>query len=153
VISAWFHKNRRCAVPLPAELHATLQGAFTWRNQCHDRAILQGVIQNENRFSPYFIYFLFLMQFGLWRAAGFASSPIHLFNCLLSPRLLSSCQSPVPCVLLQIAWSREATAVCPPRSAQLSRQWLENARSQAQCRQVPSSRYHSDRYSHRFYCA
>jgi len=27
-------------IPKP---HATLQGAFTWRNQCHDRAILQGV--------------------------------------------------------------------------------------------------------------
>jgi len=25
------------------ELHATLQGAVTWRNQCHDRATLQGV--------------------------------------------------------------------------------------------------------------
>jgi len=26
------------------EPHATLQGAVTWRNQCHDRATLQGVI-------------------------------------------------------------------------------------------------------------
>jgi len=25
------------------EQHATLQGAVTWRNQCHDRATLQGV--------------------------------------------------------------------------------------------------------------
>jgi len=25
------------------EPHATLQGAATWRNQCHDRATLQGV--------------------------------------------------------------------------------------------------------------
>jgi len=25
------------------ELHATLQGAVTWRNQCHDRARFQGV--------------------------------------------------------------------------------------------------------------
>jgi len=25
------------------ERHATLQGAVTWRNQCHDRATLQGV--------------------------------------------------------------------------------------------------------------
>jgi len=25
------------------ESHATLQGAVTWRNQCHDRAILQAV--------------------------------------------------------------------------------------------------------------
>jgi len=28
-------------IPKP---HATLQGAVTWRNQCHDRATLQGVI-------------------------------------------------------------------------------------------------------------
>jgi len=26
------------------EPHATLQGAVTWRNQCHDRATLHGVI-------------------------------------------------------------------------------------------------------------
>ena len=26
------------------EPHATLQGVVTWRNQCHDRATLQGVI-------------------------------------------------------------------------------------------------------------
>jgi len=25
------------------EPHATLQGAVTWRNQCHDRATLEGV--------------------------------------------------------------------------------------------------------------
>ena len=30
------------AVTIP-EPHATLQGAVTWRNQCHDRATLQGV--------------------------------------------------------------------------------------------------------------
>jgi len=34
----------------------------------------------ENRFSPYFILFCFLMQFGLWRAAAFVLSPIHLFE-------------------------------------------------------------------------
>jgi len=50
------------------EPHATLQGAVTWRNQCHDRATLQGVR------IPYAIlkivlrhiyFFLFLMQFKL----------------------------------------------------------------------------------------
>jgi len=30
-------------VTIPEEPHATLQGAVIWRNQCHDRAILQGV--------------------------------------------------------------------------------------------------------------
>jgi len=40
----------RCRVLPPGEFtvmipepHATLQGAVTWRNQCHDRATLQGV--------------------------------------------------------------------------------------------------------------
>ena len=32
------------------------------------------------RFSTYFIFFMFLMQFRLWRAATFVSSPIHLFQ-------------------------------------------------------------------------
>jgi len=59
---------------------ATLQGAVTWRNQCRDRAVLQGVripsaILNVV-FLPYF--FLFLMQFRLWQAAAYVSSPIHL---------------------------------------------------------------------------
>jgi len=37
------------------EPYATLQGAVTWRNQCRDRATLH----IENRFSPYFIFFVF----------------------------------------------------------------------------------------------
>jgi len=40
------------------EPHATLQGAVTWRNQCHDRATLQGVrisSANWKLFLPYFI--------------------------------------------------------------------------------------------------
>jgi len=45
------------------EPHATLQGAVTWRNQCHNRVTLQGVrIPSaiiENGFSPYFIFFCF----------------------------------------------------------------------------------------------
>ena len=64
--------------------HATLQGGVTWRNQCHDRATLQGVIIRSAIlkivFRHYFIFFGFLMQFGLWRAAAFVSSPIHLFD-------------------------------------------------------------------------
>ena len=65
------------------EPHVTLQGAVTWRNQCHDRATLQGV-----RFPSailkivfrHFYFFSFLMQFRLRRAAAFVSSPIHLFT-------------------------------------------------------------------------
>ena len=51
-------------IPKP---HATLQGAVTWRNQCHDRATFQDVIIPSPIlkivFSPYFI-FLFV-QFRL----------------------------------------------------------------------------------------
>jgi len=66
------------------ELHATLQGAITWRNQCHDRATLQGVIIPSVILKIIFrhICFCFLMQFGLWRATAFVSSPIHLLYSL-----------------------------------------------------------------------
>ena len=67
------------------EPHATLQGAVTWRNQCRDRATLQGVIiPSAISFFVslivfrHILFFCFLMQFGLWWAVGFVSSPIHL---------------------------------------------------------------------------
>ena len=50
------------------EPHATLQGAVTWQNQCHDCATLQGVkIPSAilKLFLAIFYYFLFLMQFRL----------------------------------------------------------------------------------------
>jgi len=83
---------------------ATLQGAATWWTHCHDSRATRhtagcshlaksmswsyhiagcnnSICHVENRFSSYFIYlFLFLMQFGLWRAAAFVSSPIHLLD-------------------------------------------------------------------------
>jgi len=44
------------------EPHATLQGAVTWRNQCHDCATLQGCNNSirhiENRFFAIFFVFL-----------------------------------------------------------------------------------------------
>ena len=46
----------------------------------------------ENRISPYFFWF-FKTQFGLWRAAAFVSSPIHLLwlrflpYCVVYPRM------------------------------------------------------------------
>ena len=81
------------------QLRVTLQGAGTWWIHCHDsratchtagcshlaksmsrschiagcRKISSAII--ENRYSP---YFLFLMQFRLWGAAAFVSSPIHV---------------------------------------------------------------------------
>jgi len=68
------------------EPHATsLQGPVTWRNQCHDRATLKGVIIPSAILKIVFrhIFFVFLMQFGLLRAAAFVSSPIHLLLLLL----------------------------------------------------------------------
>ena len=77
-----------------------LQGAATWWIHCHDsRATCHiagyshlaksmswlcdiagcndSMRHIENRF---FAIFFVLMQFGLWRAAAFVSSPIHLFS-------------------------------------------------------------------------
>ena len=50
------------------EPHATLQGAVTWRNQCHNRATLQGVRISSTILQIVFrhiLFFLFLMQFRL----------------------------------------------------------------------------------------
>ena len=69
------------------EPHATLQGAVTWRKQCHDRATLKGVRIPSSILKIVFRHilfiFVFLMQFGLWRAAAFVSSPIHLLILLI----------------------------------------------------------------------
>ena len=63
------------------EQHATLQGAVTWRNDCHGHATLQGVRIPSAILKIVFrhiLFVLFLMQFRLWRAAAFVSSLIHL---------------------------------------------------------------------------
>jgi len=53
------------------EPHATLQGAVTWQNQCHDHATLQGIrIPSAILKIVFHHIFLFLMQFRLWRAAA-----------------------------------------------------------------------------------
>jgi len=44
---------------------------------CHIAECNNSIHHIETRFSPYFFLFL-KMQFGLWRAAAFVSSPIHL---------------------------------------------------------------------------
>jgi len=52
------------------EQHATLQDEVTWRNQCHNRATLQGVrilcAILEIVFSPYFIFFIFCFLNAVW---------------------------------------------------------------------------------------
>ena len=65
----------------------------TWWIHCHDsRATChiagcknKFIRHIENRSSTYF--FLFLMQFRLWRAAAFVSSPIHLFESQWRPAI------------------------------------------------------------------
>ena len=71
------------------EPHATLQSAVTWRNQCHDRATLQGVIISSAIlkivFLPYF--YVFKPPVATARAAE-CINVVHLFVCLfvcLSP--------------------------------------------------------------------
>jgi len=59
------HGEFTVTIPEP---HATLQGAVTWRNQCHDSAILQGVRIPPAIFKIFFAifyFFLFLLQFRL----------------------------------------------------------------------------------------
>jgi len=68
---------------------ATLKDAITWQNQCHCRATLQSVripsaILKIVFRHILFYFILFLMQFRLRRAAAFVSSPIHLFNGVIS---------------------------------------------------------------------
>jgi len=58
-------------IPQP---HATLQGAVSWRNQCHDRATLHCIRIPSALLKIVFRHIFFKMQFGLCRA-----SPIHLF--------------------------------------------------------------------------
>jgi len=76
------------------EPHATLQGAVTWGNQCRDRATLQGVRIPSGILKIFFRHMFFvLMQFRLWRAAAFVSSPIHLFH-IRSPDVSSIASIP-----------------------------------------------------------
>jgi len=59
-----------------------LAKSMSW--SCHTARCKNFIRHIENRFSPYFIYFVFFLQFGLWRASAFVSSPIHLFYLLLN---------------------------------------------------------------------
>ena len=45
------------------EPHATLQGAVTWRNKCHDGATLQGVIISSAILKSFFAMFYFFLIF------------------------------------------------------------------------------------------
>ena len=94
------------------EPRITLQGAATWWIHCHYfratchiagcshlvaksvswscgfRATLRSVripcAILKSFFAIFYYYFLFLMQFRLWRAAAFVSSPTHLLSCVKS---------------------------------------------------------------------
>jgi len=90
--------NSMACLPEP---RITLPGAGTWWIHCHDsRATCHiagcshlaksmswpchiagcknSIRHIENLFRHIFVYFLFLMEFRLWRAAALLSSPIHL---------------------------------------------------------------------------
>jgi len=58
-----------------AEVWANSMACYP-RATCHIAGCKNSIRHIENRFLP---FFLFLMQFKLWRAAAFVSSPIHLF--------------------------------------------------------------------------
>jgi len=86
------------------ELRVTLQGAATWWINCHDpwatchiagcshlakavswschTAWCKNSIRHIEKsfYAIFYFIFVFLMQFGLWRAAAFVSSPIHVFS-------------------------------------------------------------------------
>jgi len=67
-----------------------LTKSMSW--SCHITGCKNSIRHIENRFSPYFIFFLFLMQFRLWRAAAFVSSPLHLFYWCCPSVRLSVCE-------------------------------------------------------------
>jgi len=65
------------------EPHATLHGAVTWRNQCHDRATLQGVRMIIRHIGNRFLYFIyFLNAVWAWTSCGFriVSDTLVLYN-------------------------------------------------------------------------
>ena len=114
------------------EPRITLQGAATWwihchnsRATCHIAGCKNSIRHIENRFSPYFIYFfLFLMQFRLWWAAAFVSSPIHLFyhycyHCRWWIKILIVlCPSPPPAEIM-------ATTLPRPTCKSQNHPWLQ----------------------------
>ena len=106
--------HRRIQRHVIPEPRITLQVAATWWIHCHDsRATCHiagcshlaksmswschiaecnnSIRHIDNRFSPYFYLFLFFkMQIGLWRAAAFVSSPIHLFLAMFTVATVDS---------------------------------------------------------------
>jgi len=103
-----------------SEPRITLQGAAaTWWIHCHDsRATCHiagcknsiSIRHIENRFSPYFI-FLFLMQFMLWRAAAFVSSPIHLYYVGLTVLFNLRTYVRSNCMFTPLSWRPRRSAV------------------------------------------
>ena len=75
----WIH----CHVPR-ATCHIAwcshLTTSISW--SCHIAGCTNSIRHIENRFRHILLllFFCFLMQFGLWRAAAFVSSPIYLFH-------------------------------------------------------------------------
>jgi len=69
------------------EPHATLQGAATWQNQCHDRATLQGVIIPSAILKIVFRHILFYFVFNaVWALTSgsfrIVSNTLTVYNLL-----------------------------------------------------------------------
>jgi len=101
-----------------SEPRITLQGAATlWiycqdsRATCHITGCKNSIRHIKNLFSPYFNFFLFLMQFRLRRAAAFVSYPIHLF------------------IAIAVWWTK----------VNIKLQWKSNRKSHSSFRLVPIS--------------
>ena len=72
------------------EPHATLKGAVTWRNQCHDRATLQGVRIPSTILKIVFrhiLYIFLFLGFDKRRLLYPLTSSIHLFDVTLKSML------------------------------------------------------------------
>ena len=78
VATWWIHWHDSTAI-------CHIAGCSHLTKSCHDRATLQGVRIPSSILKIVFhhiLFFLFLIQFRVWRAAAFVSSPIHLFYCV-----------------------------------------------------------------------
>jgi len=75
-VTSWIHRHFSRATSYIAGC-SHLAKSMSWSR--HIAGCNNSIRHIENRLSPYFILLFLKMQFGLWRAAAFVSSPIHLF--------------------------------------------------------------------------
>ena len=71
IIPIWRTFGRIPWPVIPPEPPATLQGGVTWRNQCHDRATLQGVTISSAILKIVFYFILFFNAVWALTSGGF----------------------------------------------------------------------------------